>query len=115
MYIVIDESARLLHEIENAEIKPYSNLVFDMKKVVSIRAGEIGIIIRISEKVKKAGGCISLMNLPQLIMEILQLPGFDHYFEIDSVNKAAHNCTNHEDMEQLLRIDASNVHKENNR
>ena len=57
------------------------SLSIDMAGVQTVSAGGIGAIIRISEKLKEYGGGIVLENIPQIVLEIFQLPGFNTYFK----------------------------------
>ena len=61
----------------------YTTLVFTMSRTKYVSAIGIGSFVHISERVKQYGGYIVLEQMQPQVLEVFQLPGFDHYFTVD--------------------------------
>ncbi len=99
-----DTETYFLNKIDVLVSRGYMNLFIDMSNVRSVSAGGIGILIRISRKVKKCGGCVILKGVPQIVLDIFQLPGFDKYFEMDEKKEFAHDCMDRRKLKEAVGI-----------
>lgn len=82
----------------------YYKIFFDMSNVQNVSAGGIGTLIRISGKLKEHGGCVILKHIPQIVLDIFQLPGFDRFFNFDEKKKFAHDCMDRREFIEAVKI-----------
>ncbi len=110
--IATENGAYFLDKIDLLITHGYYNVFIDMDSVQSVSAGGIGTLIRISEKVRKHGGCVILKHIPRIVLDIFQLPGFDRYFEMEEKKEFAHDCLDRRKFTEALKIWNSKHHED---
>lgn len=60
----------------------HHHLVFAMGELEYVSSAGLGVILRIHRRLEKEGGRISLANVPEEILHVLQVLGFHHIVRI---------------------------------
>lgn len=73
-----------LEEFLKNEIDGIEHIIFDMDKLEYISSAGLRVLLSISQKMKKSGGSIKLINVDLGVEDVLMLTGFKRVFTIET-------------------------------